>query len=265
MKKGILIFSAVLITLSLLVFGSLNNTDYKASKDIVIAEKTKATKKMDTRIFTDFIYDVGTRFNPIKKADLDTLRSFDEIIGQEHTQRIIAYKSVTVILLKGDEKSNIREAGTTAVFNAKQLKLLQTFDYATNLMIWADYQEKNAETGIIEDTSWTPYLTIVPEKQATYAYGKEALMSFLKEKGKAAVAKANVDAKKLKPARLYFTVTKNGTVEKVKLDSSSNYPEIDDFIIELIQNTSNTWIPAENTNGEKVDQELIMYFGKMGC
>jgi hypothetical protein len=34
---------------------------------------------------------------------------------------------------------------------------------------------------------------------------------------------------------------------------------------ELIANTSGEWIPAENAQGEKVEQELVLFFGSMGC
>ncbi|MFT4612406.1 MAG: hypothetical protein ACJA1H_002175 [Glaciecola sp.] len=265
MKKGILIFSAVLMTLSLLAFSVLNSTNTYEVKDSTIAENIKAPQKIDTSIFSDFIYDVGTRFSPIKKADLNSLRSFDDIIEQEHAQRIIAYTSLTVFLVQDDKKMNTKAVGTSGEFNTKQLKMLQDFDTSTNLVIRAEYQGKHEETGVVEDTYSSPYFTIVPEKQAVYADGKEALITFLKEKGKAAVAKAHVDAKKLKPAKLYFTVTTNGTVDKVKLDRSSNYPEIDDFMIELIQKTPRNWIPAENSNGEKVEQELVVSFGLLGC
>jgi hypothetical protein len=34
---------------------------------------------------------------------------------------------------------------------------------------------------------------------------------------------------------------------------------------ELITNFPGTWEPAENSKGEKVDQELVVSFGLMGC
>jgi hypothetical protein len=270
MKKSIIIFFAASITLSLMAFGAIHwngsETDQlEKSESNEVAIKTPALEKMEKRIFTDFIYDVGTRFNPIKKSDLDTIRSFNDIIGQEHAQRIVEYKLVTVILIINDEQSNIREAGSSDVFTATQLKFLHALDYSTNLMIWADYQGKNKKTGALEDTSWTPYLTIVPERQAEYINGKEGLMEFLKENVKDAVVKANVIAEKLKPAKLFFTVTKNETIENVILERSSNYLLVDEKMIELIKKTAKKWQSAENFEGDKVDQELVVSFGLMGC
>jgi hypothetical protein len=142
---------------------------------------------------------------------------------------------------------------------------MQSLDYSTNFVIWADYEGKNKETGELEDTHWTPYLTIVPEKQAEYTHGKEALKKFLKENSEATRIKAKVEPEKLQPAKLFFTVTKTGTIENVRLDRTSNYPLVDNKMIELIKNTPGTWIPAENHKGEKVDQELVVSFGLMGC
>ena len=130
-------------------------------------------------------------------------------------------------------------------------------------MFSADLKEKNAETGVLEDTRWTPYLTIVPEKQAEYSEGKEALMKYLKENSED--ARAHIIPEKLQPAKLYFTVTKNGTIAHVRLDRSSNYPVVDKRMIDLITNLPGKWEPAENLKGEKVDQELVISFGLIGC
>ena len=36
-------------------------------------------------------------------------------------------------------------------------------------------------------------------------------------------------------------------------------------MIQLIKNTPDQWVPAENEKGEKVEQELVVSFGLMGC
>ncbi|PTM08999.1 MAG: hypothetical protein DA407_06740 [Bacteroidetes bacterium] len=268
MKKSILIIFAGVITLGLTAFGIMqsNNSEVnELSESNTIVMSTTADNKIADKIFTDFIYDVGPRFSPIKKTDLDKITSFNDIIGEEHANRIVEYKWVTVVLIIDDKESNVREFGTSDVLTEAQLNLLHSFDYSTNLMIAADYQGKNKETGVLEDTHWTPYLTIVPEKQAEYSEGQDALKVYLKESSKDSRDRANVDPEKLQPAKLYFTVTKNGTIENIKLDRTSNYPLVDYTMIELITKLPGTWIPAENHEGEKVDQELVVSFGLMGC
>ncbi|WP_185956540.1 energy transducer TonB [Changchengzhania lutea] len=115
----------------------------------------------------------------------------------------------------------------------------------------------------MENSYSTPHHTIVPEYQARYKSGKEALATFLKENTKNVTA--NLDAKKLQAAKLFFTVTKSGTIENVKLDRPSGYPEVDEAMVDLINKAPGIWIPAINYKGEKVDQELVVSFGLMGC
>ena len=268
MKKSTLILSTVLSSLILITFGFINwnNPNIEFQEKITNESapiKKQAPEKVQKRIFTDFIYDIGPRFVSIKKTKLDKIKSFNDFISNEHAQQIVSYKSVSIIVLKDDKKTEIRETGYSDTLTPAQIKFLQSLDYSTNILVWANYQENNKDTGELEDNSWTPYLTIVPEKQARYTKGLNVLKKTLKEKSEK--ARKNVDAEKLKPAKLYFTVTKKGTIENVKLDRSSGYPLVDKTMIELINKTQAKWQPAENYKGEKVDQELVVSFGLIGC
>ncbi|MGB5499160.1 MAG: hypothetical protein WBM77_09555 [Maribacter sp.] len=268
MQKSIIIFCAVLTTLGLIAYGVLNWTDAETDQletpaKREIASITQVVGPVKERIFSDFIYGVGPRFGPIKKRDLDKARTFDDFISEEHSKRIVSYKSLSVIYIINDEQSDIRETGSSDELNAAQLKLLQSADYSTNFLIRAEYQQKNKETGALEDSYSTPHLTIVPEKQAEYVSGKDVLIEYLKENSKE--VRTNVEADKLQPAKLFFTVSQNGAIENVRLDRSSNYPAVDKKMIELITQAPGSWVPAENSKGQKVDQELVISFGLMGC
>lgn len=256
--------------LSLTVYGitywnDLKITPSENSESKDIATLTPMNQNMELRIFEDFIYEIGTRFGPIKKSDIDKATSFSDFLETEEIASIVAFKSVDIVIIKDDKETDIREIGYSNTLTASQLTLLQSFKHSTNFMIRADFQQKNKETGRLENNYTSPYLTIVPEKQAEYANGIDSLKEFLKENSITARVQANVDPEKLKPAKLYFTVTKSGTIENVKLDRSSNYPLVDKKMIELIQDTPGKWLPAENIKGEKVDQELVVSFGLMGC
>ncbi len=121
----------------------------------------------------------------------------------------------------------------------------------------------NKEAGKFEQGVFTPYLTIVPEKQALYVNGMDALIDYLKESNKENTA--IVRRSELKPGQLYFTVNKEGTISNVELITTSGYPYIDKILAELITNAPGEWEPAENSKEEKVDQKLILSFGAMGC
>ena len=271
MKKNILIFCTVLVALSLTACAFSNKEEKEIDELEVLesqdlASNMEGPKKTKNKNFTDFIYDVGPRFNFIKKSDLDKARSFSDFIADEHAERIVLYKKLSVIVLDGDEKTDIRETdntGNSGNLTPAQIKLLQSSDYSTNLLIWADYREKSFEDGQLQNSTWTPYLSVVPETQAVYLDGKDALKKFLKEETEA--VRVNVEADLLKPAKLFFTVTKNGTIENVYLDRTSGYPSVDKKMIELITKTPGTWVPAQNIKSEKVDQELVVSFGLKGC
>ncbi len=268
MKKNIIILSIVLITLTLMSFVIINKNDSRTSqldisdfKNVVI--NPPAINKNEKRVFSDFIYDIGPRFSPIKKREIEKAISLDAFFSEVHLQKMATLQAVSIIFFIDDKQSDIRETGNNEALTVAQLKLLQAADYSTNFLIRVDYQEMNKETGELEDNYATPHLTIVPEKQAEYSQGKDALKYYLKENSKE--ARVNVDPEKLQAAKLFFTVTKEGTIENVKLDRSSNYPLVDKKMIELISKAPGTWQAAENYKGEKVDQELVVSFGLMGC
>lgn len=251
-----------------MAFGFVQSESSEPSKiniptTLNLASNQGPSQNMDFRFFSDFIYDIGPRFGPIKKVDLNKVTSFADFMEKGDEEQIVTYKFVEVIIIKNDKETTTREAGNSAELTSAQVNLLRTSDYSTNLKIRADVTQKNRQTGEPEDSYWTPHLTIVPEKQAVYVKGKDSLMEFLRENSKESWV--NVVKDKLQPARLYFTVTKNGTIENVTLDSSSNFPEVDIRMIELINQTPGKWQPAENSRGEKVDQELVLFFGLMGC
>ena len=118
MKKRVLIISAAVITVSITVFSvmffnNLKSNETTQLENNTVAMNTEVDNKMANRIFTDFIYDIGPRFNPIKKKDLDAIRSFNDLIDFEHAQRIVYYKSISLIKNIDDKESKIRETGKT--------------------------------------------------------------------------------------------------------------------------------------------------------
>lgn len=268
MTKRFIIFSSALISLCLTTYGCKNNTnneiaqlDTSVKQEIAIDTPIKKEKKKD--LFPDFIYDVGPRFGPIKKSDLEKVTSISDFIPEDELQQIEVLKSVSIMVYEENIKFNLRENVISEEFNDAQLELLKSFDYSTNFLIKAEYLQKSDNAGSMENSYSSPHHTIVPEKQAKFIDGKDALKSFLKLYSED--ARKNVDPEKLKPAKLFFTVTKNGTIDNIHLDRSSNYPEVDEVMIKLISEVPGTWIPAENSKGERVDQELVVSFGLIGC
>ncbi|WAC02471.1 hypothetical protein N7U66_01805 [Lacinutrix neustonica] len=184
---------------------------------------------------------------------------------RETFHSIIDLKSVAVVAIKDDKTFNQQELGYTTDLTPKQLALLKTPNATLDFYIRIAFTAINLQTGQIEDTFDSPHYSVVRDTQATYANGKKALLAFLRTRGQEAVIIEKVEARKLQPAKLHFTVTKHGTLDHIRLDRSSNYPKIDQLMIDLIQQTPDHWIPAKNIKGEQVNQELVVSFGLLGC
>ena len=259
MKKYSIVFCTVISAFGLMAFGYNHWNSNKACKNSPININIDMANAE-----VDLIYNVDSRFiNRITKEDLLKAKSIVDILPRKATESIVNYYSTRVSILHGNEESDQRAVGTSEVLNHDQIKLLKTMNYSTNFYIRSDYQLKNDETGQLGNSYLTYYMTLIPEKEATYATGQSALIDYLKlgMKDKTAIIKQD----KLQPGRVIFTVTKEGTIENVALTSTSGYPSVDDDLVELIRTIPGKWRPASNSNGEKVDQDLIFFFGTQGC
>lgn len=268
MKKTIIIFCTVITITALTAFGITNNNSFETSQierveEQDIAFHSQPIEKMNERSDPDFLYDVGTRFSPMLKNNLLNATSIYDFFNADEVEEMASLKSVNIIIIKNERQTAIRALGYSDQFTKSQLELLQTFDYSTSFSIRVDYEKMNIETGMMEGSFFNPHLTIVPEKQAEYKQGKEALIAYLKENSKDDIA--DVHENKLRPAKLHFTVTKIGTIENANIGNHSGYPAIDKRMIELISKAPGKWVPAENAKGDKVDQELVISYGLTGC
>ena len=115
----------------------------------------------------------------------------------------------------------------------------------------------------MEDYFLVYYLTIVPEKQAVCYDGLASFTDYIKENIKEKTV--NITKQGIQPGKVRFTVTKNGSIENIKLESTSGYKEVDHELMRLIAKAPQKWEPATNSNGKKVDEELVFFFGIKGC
>lgn len=257
MKKIIVTLSIVLAFSCLTAFGIVKMSDTEEVVECTLSEK----KKDKTEV--DFYFGVGTRFMGYSKEQLSKFTTFNDFLPIEQIRRIEEIKSVNVILIEDDEQTAVREMCNGEVLNASQLSLLQSADYSTNFLVGADCMLKNPKTGKLEETYFSPYCTIVPEKETTYEKGMDAIVSYLRTNTEEEIKVVKMD--KLTPAKVYFTVTKTGSITNVKLSKTTGYSSIDNKVVDLIKELSGKWNSAENAKGEKIDQELVCFFGLAGC
>ena len=267
MKKRILLLTFLLAALCLAVIAfTYKSDDTEKNPDLATAEVVRSesndSEASSGPELPNFMFDLGPRYRAIKKSKLAAATSFDDFIGKEHQDRIVNYKTLSVYEMVDGVKTKWNLTSFSGEFTAAQREYLQDRGYNEDVLIWATYTEKWPETGIVEDSYWTPHLTVVPEKQAHYDMGKEALLEYLN------VQSAEITSKiegRLQPGRIHITIGAEGAVKKLKVKSTSGNEELDSEMLELLSNAPGKWIPAENTEGENVEQELVLFFGSMGC
>ena len=271
MKKSILILFAILMMFSLTAFAYINWNNTKTDQERASLTRTSGfeqylvTTDNDKGVFNLF-YNIRNRWSTMTKEDLSNARSIHDILSTEATYDRGSFKNVTISVLHNDkdvrdiEKSEI---GQSEVLNDAQINLLHSSDYSTNIKVTALSRRMNAQYDALKYDSLVHYMTIIPEKEAEFAGGFHALIEYIKEnsKEKAAIIKRD----QLQPGKVFFTVTKKGTIANVKLNSTSGYTSVDEELIKIISNMPQKWNPAENSKGDKVDQEFVFFFGSEGC
>ena len=270
MKKNIIILGTTLAILSVLIIGftSFNNSEVDEinssnNKDLAFEGQKKGNT--NSKKIPDLYYGVDARFAPVTKTDVHNATTIYDFLNKGEKEQITYINSVDVIIIKDNQQSKIRAYGTTDQLNDEQKKILRSTDYFNHFKIRIEFKAKNKETGKLEERFFGPHITVTPEKQATYADGKEALIQYLKVNSKENMNVITGD--NLGAIKLSFIVSKEGIVKDVKHDAmTTGYPSIDEKFINLIKNIPEKWTPAENAKGEKMNQELVFTFGpRKGC
>ncbi len=270
MKKSILISCLALSTLSVTAFAYISWSQ-SGPEPLKVIAACKAPDSSSAYSFnyvlkpieeSDLVYDVSSRFiATIRKDKLHNAVSILDIVPEEGTEGLENFHTVSVSVIRNGE--DITEAGHGDALNAAQIALLQTADYSTNIHVNSLCMKRDAVTGKLENYELVYYITVTPEKEAYYLGGREALIALLKANLKEQTAIIQKD--KLRPGQVSFTVTRDGTVDHVKLTSSCGYETIDEALVEQIRTIPQRWTPATNSKRENVDQVLVFFFGMQGC
>tara|TARA_R110002111_G_C6006023_1_gene373933 strand:- start:8741 stop:9553 length:813 start_codon:yes stop_codon:yes gene_type:complete len=265
MKKRIIILGTTLAIVSVLCFGftkwkSNAVTDSNLSNNKDLALENKEIHGPNLKAIPDLYYGVDTRFAAVKKSDVQNATSIYAFLNASEKDQIQHIKSVNLVVIKNNQLSELQAFGTTDLLTDGQMKLLGSMDYFNHFTIRTEFRGKNMETGIIEDKFFGPHITVVPETQATYADGKEALLQYLKENSLTDMNVIKDD--KINAIKISFIISKQGDVTEVKHDAmSTGYTSIDEKFMELIKNIPGKWTPATNDKGEKMEQEFVFTFG----
>ena len=282
MKGSTLIFGGAIIGFGLTAFSFIkwNNSSVYAQVDTVeelgkpeidpkaINDDELKPTDFDFKVLYDnevkpnFYYAVASRFNAtITKEDLQKAKSLQDIVPKGVTDGINSFKDVIISILPDDKARKVK--GKNEILTPGQLALLQSAEYSTHFFIRGNYFHNKYGVSELEEDYLIYYMTVVPEKQASFKKGHTALMNYLRLKSAKEVAATDVDD--LKSGKIQFTITTDGAVSNVILESTSGYDSIDNKMIELIKSMPRKWNAATDSKGEKVEQELVYSYGLIGC
>ncbi|NET32568.1 MAG: hypothetical protein F6K19_11235 [Cyanothece sp. SIO1E1] len=267
MKKSILIVGTLVVGLSFMAFSFLNRP--KAA----VAPVEKAANPAPLFDYdlaniigplknADLVYKVGSRYiHTISKVDLDRAKSITDILPEQEFESKGFYRNVQISVYENGKK--VTELGEDALINEAQEKLLHSTGYSSDIQVSALYEyEQTAGRNRSYDAVMS-YISIVPQREAEFTEGYDALIQYLRENTQDLTT--NIYKDKLRSGQFSFTVTKEGTIDEVKLRSSSGYEAIDQAFIDLLKEMPGKWKPAVDVNGNTIDQQLIFFFGMDGC
>jgi hypothetical protein len=262
MKKPLILSVLLLLALTLSAF-ILTQNKPEAPLEQVSQELSDPTDiAPNAESAPEFLYEIGPRFiATITKENLDKAFFVRDILPERANWDSHSVQDLHITLLKGVFEPT--ESCKGLMLNEAQMRLLKSANYSDNLKFIAHCKGKHEEMGNEEDYELAYFITVLPEHEAVYTEGKEAFISYLKEKSKAVISQ--VKGTDLQAGKIQFTVTTNGSISNVNLESTSGYPEVDVTLLELIRNAPGRWEPASNSKMMKVEQTLTFFFGMMGC
>ena len=261
MKPLTIILGTAITGIALMAFSFNHLKKSSTSESFCKAPSTEIDAK--EKGYSNFFYDLRTRFKPIQKSKIQSAQNIFDIAYEGRSKEVFEYQSVSIIQIENGKRTEIKSTGKDEKLTPSQIKLLRNADYSSNFVIQADYIMRNHETGKLEFNYFSPHFTVVPEKQAYHSLGKKAILQHFKKGNYENTYR--LDESKLQPAKLYFTVSTEGKLKDLYLDRTSGYSNIDSTMKKLLESIPGEWIPAENLEGEKVDQQLVISFGMEGC
>lgn len=253
MKKSILILGAIVIVSSLTAFTYLK---VQNQEQATVANWSSEKHELD------FYMGVGTRFSPITKEEISTKKNLHELLLSGNKTHIVKINSATLKLVDKDNRKAALSSINSEVITQDFLSAFNELELSTNFVIEThcdmDYQCNNKDLGF-----FTPHYTLSPKTIAKFPKGNEEFLSDIKAEIKTELSTLNNN--EIRPGKVYFTVLKSGKINNVYMTGTSGSKSVDEKIMLSLKSYKEKWIPAKDSKGNVVDQELVLSVGKQGC
>lgn len=210
-----------------------------------------------------FYYGVDSRFiHQVTKKQLHEANSIEDIYPENTVHDSQEFNEIKLTVMP-DPEVEITEKVDSKLLSTAQKELLLTCNYSTNLYLTSYYSTFDMATANTINNHIVYYMTVIPEVEAEYEGGEQAMVRYLRDKMEDQTS--FIDMSKVKPGRIKFTVDKKGIIRNVNLDSTVGFSEMDEAFMRHIAMMPGKWAPAKNAKGENIDQELIFFYGSFGC
>lgn len=234
------------------------NFEYLGRKKPAVKKTTLENATVVGEIMPALWDNIGLAYK--ERVELDLILNY---FPDESYNKIIDIHEVEIeVMINGERKSSI---GNSEMLTAEQKELLKQADMGSSIAVrFRFFHRYTVSNSGRKDIRYGYYsVDVVPETEASYPGGNQALSAYLKSNVVDKIFYSDNDYEKL-PINVDFIVTENGDVENVDISRKMAIPDVDQLIKNAFTNMAK-WTPAVNAEGVFVRQKFSIPFGGMGC
>jgi len=207
----------------------------------------------------DLTYEVNVVHPPlaISKEQLTEAKTIQDLNKHYKSSWVKAYKSVEILAThEGVIKKIVSENGT---LTPEQKDFLDKADENTEIAIRVLYlPDNNLKNNELKRSNFS--FKVVPEKEAQFVGGAEALKQYLRKTAIVNLPEGCIQQYALTAVK--FTISTDGEIINTHVFESSKDEEIDALLVATISKMP-SWKPAEYANGLKINQDFVFTVGDM--
>jgi TonB family protein len=209
----------------------------------------------------DLRYEVrGKYVRGVSKEKLISPKTMSDIRPGYPSSMIEGYTSTEIVVNNHGKIS--KATGANEVLSEAQQGLLQTAEVGSEIEVNIGYIYQNPVTLIPDVRQMHFVITVVPEVEAEYPGGYQALQLYLKENAISKIPSAV--STEMPPVLIQFTVDEAGKIIDTRVAESSKDPAIDKVLLKAIRKMPD-WKPATDADGKHVPQDFEFSVGNTGC
>lgn len=196
----------------------------------------------------------------ITKERLNQVETLSDIHDAYPASWITNYGVVKIqTVTAGDTTTTLSRS---EVITEEQKQMLLSAEAGSDISVDVTHYYSNPVTGVLETRNVQFSYTVVPEVEAAFIDGEEAMHDYFSKKALEKIPE-NVftDATQ---AVVTFTISEDGQVQQTLLEKSSGHPDTDALLLRTVSNMPK-WVPAKNAEGAPVLQKFLLIVGHPGC